>query len=90
MNCKQPPPLKSDIKLYLLSLRRAINFAVIITAKTSEQENVCAVLSTALNIERRLMWKICPEDVHNKIPIFNSPTEIVGSNPTGSMDICLL
>jgi len=76
MNCKQPPPLKSDIKLYLLSLRQAINVAVIITARTCEQENVCVVLSTALDIERRLMWKIFPEEVYSKIPILNLPTLI--------------
>ena len=76
MKCKQPPPLKSDIKLCFLFLRRVINGAVIISARTSQHENVCSLLITALDIERRLMWRTCPEEIHSKIPVFNLPTLI--------------
>jgi len=71
MKFKQPQPLKSDIKLCLLFLRRVINGAVIITARTSQQENICALLITALDIKRLLMWKTCPEEIHSQVPIFN-------------------
>jgi len=60
----------------VLFLRRVINGAVIITAWTCQHVNVCALLINALDIERLLMWKTCPDGIHSQIQIFNIITLI--------------
>ena len=44
-----------------------------------------------MNIEILLVVYVAPSSAQSKAQVFGrSPAEIVGSNPTGSMDVCLL